>query len=348
MHSLLDNLTKAGKPPLPAAFSDGTHLLALPFGGRLLGLFPPEGGENFLWTNPALASSELISAWLKRDGWLNLGGDRTWAAPEIELFIGDLARPLETYAVPAALDPGNWTLASGARNEICLSNETQLQLRQSHREIGLLLSKCYRQAVNPLRGTSLVGGELQYAGYTQNTTLELKLAAEPPIHLGIWNLLQLPQPGKMLIPTVSESQPQLVFGSVAAEELMVAPRMVRWRMGGSGSDAKIALKAASLTGRAGYIRQTATPGICDLVVREFGVDPSGVYVDALWDDPQDTGWVFQACCVRNGAERFNELEYHASAAPARVSRDESHVWAYRGPEDSIVAAAQLLLGQFHF
>lgn len=86
MYSLLDNLTKAGVPPLPINFPDGTRLLVLPFGGRLLGLFPPEKGENFLWTNPALASPESTSAWLKRDGWLNFGGDRTWLAPEMVLL----------------------------------------------------------------------------------------------------------------------------------------------------------------------------------------------------------------------------------------------------------------------
>ncbi len=326
------------------AFPDGTHLLVLPFGGRLLGLFPPAWGENFLWTNPALASPKSTSAWLKRGGWLNLGGDRTWLAPEIELFIGDLAHPAGTYAVPAALDPGNWTLASVNDKEVCLENTTQLRLYRSRREIGVNLGKRYRPAANPLRGTSLASSELQYAGYTLNTTLELEPVADPTLHLGIWNLLQLPQPGEILIPTLSESRLQLVFGSVSAEELTVAPRMVRWRMGGSGSDAKIGFKAASLTGRAGYLRQTAASGIWDLVVREFAVDPAGDYVDALWDTPEDTGWVFQACCVRNGAERFDELEYHASAGTTHVSQDESRVWAFRGPGDLVTAATRLLLG----
>ena len=331
--------------PLTMAFPDGTHLLVLPFGGRLLGLFPPESGENFLWTNPALASPESISTWLKRDGWLNLGGDRTWLAPEIELFIGDLARPAETYVVPVALDPGNWTLASVNDMEICLTNTTRIRLRRSGREIGVHLGKRFRPAANPLRDTALAGSEMQYAGYTLNTTLELEPVAEPPIHLGIWNLLQLPQPGEMLIPTLSESRPQCVFGSVSAEELTLAPRMVRWRMGGSGSDTKISLKAASLTGRAGYLRrQTSAPGICDLVVREFAVDPAGDYVDALWDNPEDSGWVFQACCVCNGVDRFDELEYHAPTGTTHVSQDESRIWAYRGPGDSIIAAARLLLG----
>lgn len=68
--------------------------------------------------------------------------------------------------------------------------------------------------------------------------------------------------------------------------------------------------------------------MADLVAREFAVDPDGEYVDALWTPPHETGWAFQACCVRNGRERFRELEYHA---PAGCRRDESRVWGFRGP-----------------
>jgi len=54
-------------------------------------LYPGGSDENFLWTNPALASAESAQKYFLRDGWPNPGGDRTWLAPEIELFIGDLA-----------------------------------------------------------------------------------------------------------------------------------------------------------------------------------------------------------------------------------------------------------------
>jgi hypothetical protein len=118
-------------------------------------------------------------------------------------------------------------------------------------------------------------------------------------------------------------------------------------MAAPGSDAKIALKAGPLTGRAGYVRQTATPGIWDLVVREFVVDSSGDYVDALWNHPYESGWAFQACCVRSGVEQFNELEYHTPAAVSVVGSnrryDESRMWAFRGPDDVVTTVVRLLL-----
>jgi len=345
---LLANLTLAGKPPVLLAFPDGTRLLVLPFGGRLLGLFPPGSDENFLWTNPALATPESAAAWLRREGWPNPGGDRTWLAPEIDLFIGDLARPMESYVVPPALDPGCWTVVPGAGAELCLTNSAHAWLQRSRRKIGVDVSRSIRPATNPLRDTPLAHRGLQYAGYTLITTLELEPVADAGIRLGIWNLLQLPQPGEMRIPTSSEARPQFVFGAASADELTVAPRLVRWNMGSSGDNAKIGLKALSLTGRVGYLRRTSAAGIWDLVVRQFQVDPNGDYVDALWVHPYETGWAFQACCVRSGEERFNELEYHVPAVTAAAGvnhgRDESRVWAFRGPGATIAESAEALLG----
>ena len=345
---LLANLTLAGKPPVLLAFPDGTRLLVLPFGGRLLGLFPPGSDENFLWTNPALATPESAAAWLRREGWPNPGGDRTWLAPEIDLFIGDLARPMESYVVPPALDPGCWTVVPGAGAELCLTNSAHAWLQRSRRKIGVDVSRSIRPATNPLRDTPLAHRGLQYAGYTLITTLELEPVADAGIRLGIWNLLQLPSPGTMLIPTRAPARPHVVFGALAADELTVTPSLVRWNMAPPGGDAKIRLKPQPLTGLVGYRRASDTPGMQDLVVRFFSVGNERDYVDALWESPHEAGWAFQACCVRSGAECFNELEYHAPAVAARsgeaVIRDESRVWSFRGPKEAVAMAARQLLG----
>lgn len=347
MKHLFSVLSEAGHSPLPLNLPDGSRLLLLPAGGRMLGLCPAGDDENFLWTNPALAAADSARAYFARGGWPNPGGDRTWLAPEFELFIGDLKRAPETYAVPPALDPGAWQVTSAAAGAaVTLAATARLSLLQSRRTVEARLEKTYLPAANPL--PALAG--LRYAGYTQRATLELEPAAESatPARLGVWNLLQLPPPGEMLIPTWSPVRPQVVFGVVAAAELETAPRLVRWRMGGPGGDAKIALKALPLAGRAGYVCRAAAADSWSLVVRQFTVEPAGEYVDALWTDPANAGWVFQACCVRSGAERFNELEYHAPAVSSEPGRnratDESQVWAFRGPAAAVAEAARLLLG----
>ncbi len=335
--------------PVPLTFADGTRLLILPHGGRVLGVFPPDSDDNFLWTRATITPSvPAISINCDHGRWDNPGGDRTWLAPEVDLFIGDLARPTATYTVPNALDPGTWTVTSATDTELCLTNRTRLRLQRTAREVCVCLTKRVHSARNPLDGTSLAATGIPYAGYTQITALEVEVQPDAPVQLGIWNLLQLPQPGVMLIPTREYANPQRVFGSLAADELIAEPHFVRWLMTGNGDTTKIALQATALTGRAAYLRPTTTGDLWDLVVRQFSVDPTGDYVDALWDNPQHRGWAFQACSAR-GAHRFNELEYHAPAvttiAGANCRRDESCVWAYRGTLSVIAEVAHHLLGR---
>jgi len=343
MNPLRRTLMRAGKRTESMSFPDGSRLLLLPEHGRLLGLYPADDDANFLWTNPALATAESAEAYFRRGGWPNPGGDRTWLAPEIELFIGDLARSAHTYAVPAALDPGNWTLASATHTELRLTQATCLRLHRAKQDVRVRLEKVLRPTGNPLPDAGL-----DYAGYSQATTLEVEPQPGVPTRLGIWNLLQLPQPGTIWIPTRAPARPHVVFGALAADELTETSSRVSWTMEPPGGDAKISLKPQVLTGRAGYLRETGMPGIQDLVVRDFSVGAERDYVDALWESPHEAGWAFQACCVRNGAECFNELEYHVPAATAvagcRVSRDESRVWAFRGPKEAVAMAARQLLG----
>jgi len=358
---LADNLTRSGQPPVVFAAADGGRLLALPSAGRVLALYPPGSDHSFLWANPALASAEAAAAYFRRDGWPNPGGDRTWLAPEIELFIGDVSRVFETYAVQRALDPGRWALTVATDTELSLAQTTRLRLHRSNCDVDVRMEKVLRPAANPLPDAGL-----SYAGYRQITTLEVTSSPDVTARLGLWNLLQLPSPGTMLVPVRPATNPQKVFGAFADGELTTAQQCVRWHMAPPGPDSKIALKAGALTGRAGYLRATscgteakqgrrdtrhASHDMLDLVVREFSVGDERDYVDALWEPPYETGWAFQACCVRNGAEQFNELEYHvpaaACAAGRSVSRDESLVWAFRGPAEAVRKAADCLLGSSH-
>ena len=349
MEPLRSILAQAGQTTVPLTFADGSRLLLLPAGGRVLGLYAPGAEENFLWTNPALAPADSAKAYFARDGWPNPGGDRTWLAPEIEFFIGDLARVPETYRVPPALDPGAWWVREDQQTAN-LMQEAELPLLRSGGAVRVRIGKSFAPAPNPLLETDLAELPLDYAGYTQRTTLEC-LSATGNAHqagIGLWNLLQLPQPGKMLIPTAFPVQPQVVFGNVAPADLAAAPGQLCWTMTGAGGDAKIALKAGPLTGRVGHLSRAANLPFWHLVIRQFQVHPAGEYVDALWTDPAARGYAFQACCVGSGKERFNELEYHVPAVRATAGQnqcvDESQVWAFCGITRSVEEIARLLLG----
>lgn len=85
MQTLVNVLKQAGKPARIYKSPDGTRLLVLPHGGRVLGLFAPNSEENFYWTNPALAAPESARAFYASASWHNSGGDRTWLAPEVDV-----------------------------------------------------------------------------------------------------------------------------------------------------------------------------------------------------------------------------------------------------------------------
>lgn len=288
-------------------FPDGSRLQLLPAHGRVLGLFAGKDTENFLWTNPTVGKP-----------WPNPGGDRTWVAPESDFFIPDLKRPMDTAGVQPALDPGHWILRQGK-----LINRTTLKNYRQNRRVRIEITKSYAPAPNPLRYERDFKAKVAYAGYTQETTL--RGAA------GIWQLLQLPFGGDMLVRTCRRTKPVVLFGKA---DLTVSDKLVRYRMKAEGCH-KISVRATDLTGRVGYLNGN------NLVIRNFFVNPSGEYIDTPWLDEADRGYAFQACNVnipRLG--QFNELEYHVPTGHTDVSQ----VWAFRGTRTAIRAVAERLLG----
>ena len=58
MHQpLIDTLNQVGKSTHVYHSPDGTEVLVLPYGGRILGLFSAGSEENFFWTHSALESA---------------------------------------------------------------------------------------------------------------------------------------------------------------------------------------------------------------------------------------------------------------------------------------------------
>ncbi len=87
LRELVATLKAVGKSTEIYETDDGTRLLILPYGGRILGVYASGSEENFLWTNSALDSVESARAYYASDDWQNSGGDRTWLAPEVDFFF---------------------------------------------------------------------------------------------------------------------------------------------------------------------------------------------------------------------------------------------------------------------
>jgi len=105
-------------PPIELRDAEGSSVLLLPFGTRVLGLFARDDGQNFFWANPLIMEVESARDLLRGGEWVNTGGDRTWLAPEVDILVGDLCDPWATYHVPLTLDPGQYLVERGGVRRI--------------------------------------------------------------------------------------------------------------------------------------------------------------------------------------------------------------------------------------
>lgn len=345
MRELIHVLNSVGLASEVYNTPDGTTLLVLRHGGRVLGLYAPESNVNFLWTNPSFVSDELTYSFSQNQNWHNSGGDRTWVGPEVAFFFPQFPRT-DKYLVPPELDPGNWQLTLESE-KILLTNNFSLMHYPSKRSIAMEISKSISPAPNPLRHEKMWFKlkDVQYAGYSQHVSMIAAKTFDSDVPgIGIWNLLQLPHGGELFIPTYSMSQPSIFFGTINLSDLIVSRNLIRYRMCASGGQ-KIGIRAVATTGRVGYISRRGDK--FELVMRSFFVNPSGEYVDVPWNDFDDVGYSVQACNVNNRHGRFSELEYHAPSGisdnGSMLSKDKSVTWAFRGSQDEIVTVARTLV-----
>jgi hypothetical protein len=344
MKAVMNVLNAVGKEPRVVENPDGSRVLLLPYGGRVLGVFSPESEENFYWTNTALESVESAHAFFGSDEWQNSGGDRTWLAPEVDLFFPNFP-DMGKYWQPRELDPGQYRIENDDA-ETRLVNHLAVTLSRTKEKVDLEITKSFGPAPNPLRrerGLDLAG--VEYAGYTQRTSLAIIGAeAENAARVGLWNLVQMPHGGDMLVPTYFKTTPKLCFGDIPSEDIVVSNNLVRYRMRQNGEH-KIEIRATATCGRVGYVYKTGSRWA--LIVRNFSVNPSGEYVDVPWNDTEDFGYSTQACNVNSGLGCFSELEYHIPAIGRGTGRgrcdDAAQVWAFRGSADAIKIVASHLL-----
>jgi hypothetical protein len=321
---------------------DGSTIVFLPHGGRVLALYSPQSEENFFWTHPALQSRETARDFYAGEWWHNSGGDRTWIAPEYEFFFPSYPQS-DPYFQPRQLDPGKFHLEVGT-HQTSLVAEGSLRMYASSHTIHFTLRKSISAAPNPLRQlTSELS--LAYAGYTLYTTLTLSdPLPSSPFPVGIWNLLQLPHGGEMIFATHSRGVTVPYMGSISPQDLDISDHVIRYRMHAVGEN-KLGIQAPCLTGRGAYLFGDANRS--SLVIRNFRVTPSACYVDVPFGASPASACAAQACNINSNLGTFSELEYHAPAIEAVSGHtqcvDESQLWALRGPRPAVLQAARLLV-----
>jgi hypothetical protein len=347
---LTDVLTQSGLPPTELAGSDGSSVLVLPYGARILGLFP-YGAQNLLWTHPQLAHVESAAAFFQDRGWRNTGGGRTWISPERDIHVVDLDDPWNSYRVTESIDPGSFNIVSTDQG-VQLTTAGMVTHHRTGQKCRVRLEKTIHLVPNPLRYQPEARDFLKnvtYAGYEQITSLtyaEDRLDSVP--QLSLFDAVNLPATGKVVIPTVKKIRPTDFFEATGPSHLTCTSRGLSFLFDGLERH-KIAIRVSDvLGGRAGYLRQISKHEF-SLVVRNFFVEPSADYVDTPWNDPEDRGYVLD--CYNDGGMNglYGELEYHSPAMGPGTGRsqcmDRAQLWGFQGQRQNILNIMSQLLGE---
>ncbi|MEW6252550.1 MAG: DUF6786 family protein [Planctomycetota bacterium] len=321
----------------------GSILLTV-HGARVLGAFLDGIADNLLWTNAALAGPDQAREFVMSGGW-NLGGDRCWLAPELELHFLDPDHPThDNYAVPPGIDPGQYTIEHEGESGIALASNGRAHNLVSERPFTFLVRHVIQLCPPPLDP-----GPLSYVGYEISAALRVTSADRPEAEYGLWHLLQVPAGGAAHVPVRRAAELVDYFQTDVARHCTADEHGVRFPITGRQKQ-KLGLRGADVWGLIGYYRPLAG-GLATLIVRQAAVFAGAVYADypahargrrdiALQfynDDPTPAG-----------EPSFGELEYHTPAARRENFfhvRDVSRTWCFGGPAEQVRSVAQYLLGR---
>jgi hypothetical protein len=302
---LVEKLSSQNYSPLTLTSSSGGRLIILPFGARIIGAFAPQSSENAFWVNDALFDRKKF---LENPKWKNSGGERTWLAPERELFIADLNRPSDTYVVPEAFDPGNYRVLEQTNSKAVLATDADV--------VSLLTGE---KAKVQIQKEIQILDDRESLAYRQTTTL--KYLSDPKnLKLNLWHLAQLPAPGKILIGTKSKSSYRTYFGQDNPTRVEIKDRCISFGVTADEGH-KIGVKAERLTGKIDFLRELKND-LCMLFSKSITVDPAGEYIDTPWNAPDDTGYAVQCYNDDGTYGNFGELEYHTPAIGGSIPRTE--------------------------
>lgn len=345
---LVRAIEEAGGRPLELKAAAGSSVVAMGHGARVIGLFVGEDSPNFLWVDPRLYYPRKAKEVIESEEWVNTGGDRTWVGPETDTMIGDLNAPWDTYTFPAGIDPGHYEIER-CDHLITMAGSGCIPQFKTEGNCEVKIEKQIRMIISPLHSEAPdipCGKELSFVGYEQETSLYIRCQEQEAGPLDIWNLLVVPAGGWMIAPTIGRAYIRDIMVPSGQDRLQVSDSHVRFLIDGC-SQHKVSARAISLAGRAGYLR-CVSESTWTLVVRNFSVNPSGMYVDSPWDRPGEWGYCLQFYNHCEGPDSWGEMEYHTPAiggeSGLRKYLDVSQVWAFMGDEKPIQAVAELLLG----
>lgn len=316
------------------------RLVISQYGGRLYGPFV--AGQSLSWINPALADSDTYTALVEHVEW-NLGGERLWIAPELQYNIADRNDFWGTHNVPPQMDPGGYTLEGRSLNARMELQAYNLATDTAQLTVKRTITPCE----NPLRtlhNSKALMDEVTFAGYDHTVNLTQHNRGDAVSEA--WSLVQLNPGGQLFIPTTGSAEATVYFGDAPAQARNAANGVVRVNITGQ-QQFKVGYKAATLTGRMGYLN-TLPDGRSYLLVRNFFNDPATMYAEEPPLDPGNNGHSVHVYNDDGGLGGFGEMECNGRTVGGATGRvhgtDVFTMWVYIGSQARLSAIASVLLG----
>jgi hypothetical protein len=329
MFNSVNDLVKVMQKHTPVKIlgdKDGIMLAITPeYGGKVIAM-STEGlkGKNLIWPNPQIGTEGFWSG-EKRD-W-NLGGARTWIAPESNYYLDKD----NNWFVPYEMDPGNFKLISFDGNKLVCANEFKINNIKDENFF-----------VNITRSIELLDSypdfsteNLKYVG--MKFSHELQNMSEETIgkdlgFMGLWSLIQLDPAGTMIIPikkdpnhdnvTVRDYGPKN-FNTVPPERITIGSDWIAVKIDGEYR-CKLGFAPWAVTNGIAFLRYEKGKDIGTLYLKEFDVEHEGIYLDHPWEKEYDYGDAIQMYNDDGRFGGFCEIECHGPAKELAQNEVLSH------------------------
>jgi hypothetical protein len=281
------------------------------YGGKVIAMsVDGVNGKNLIWPNPKIGTKEFWSS--DKLDW-NLGGARTWIAPEADFYLDKE----KNWFVPQAMDPGNYKLDQQEDNLVVCSNEFKAK-NVKDQDYHLKIVRTIELLDSP---PDFIDEDMKYVGmkFTHELiNLSDKTIGEDIDYVGLWSLIQLDTAGTMIIPikkdpthdniTVRDYGPTN-FNTVPRDRIAVGDDWISVKIDGKFR-CKLGFAPWAARNGIAYLsyRKNSDQGI--LYLKQFIVDPTGLYLDHPWEKLYDYGDAIQLYNDDGRFGGFCEIECH--------------------------------------
>jgi len=305
---------------------NGAMLAITPeYGGKIIAMsIDGVNGKNLIWPNPQIGTDEFWSG--EKRNW-NLGGARTWIAPESDFYLDAQNK----WFVPYEMDPGNYKLIRHKGNELVCASEFEIN--------NVKEQKFHVQITRTIKlmdsYPDFADKDLKYVG--MKFTHELKNLSDKTIgkdvgYMGLWSLIQLDPAGTMIIPIKKDPAHDNIalrdygptnFNSVPPERLTITDDWVAVKIDGEYR-CKLGFAPWAVKNGIAFLRYEKGIDKGILYLKEFEVEHEGIYLDHPWEKIYDYGDAIQMYNDDGRLGGFCEIECHGPAKELAPNETLSH------------------------